>query len=477
MNWRKKYTAIGFLVFGFLLIFSFNNNVKAEDTEITIQYNEDINSEKLEEIRTSKFKVLLTPRTKVEAIPTQEDVSKYYYNQLKHDVSRNTYNELKSQVNNKVTIGLNNLEYSLNQITNTEIANCFKENLLQYVMDGYEAYIMDGATNYWWTSDVKIGEIRADVSNNKAVFKTVEIISNLDEWSDYANFNKELKEVSNSIKGNSVYEIARSINHYICNSVEYTIIDDTYIEQTSYGALIVKKAVCEGQTQLFNLLCREKGLLSINVYGFTNENNVSTAHAWNYVYEPSKKQWYAIDVTWNNYYNDPAYFMLGSNTEIKGVKFGKNHIAGFKQYTVQTYIPSTPVLSSERYIDAITIDGAYIKNIQPNTEYNEFLKEFSNDIQFIVKEGDTVVTGTNKIKTGQVLTVGENNYTLVVIGDTNGDGKADIKDILKVNKHRLNKIKLQNEYFKAGDVNKDGKADIRDILKINKYRLKKINEM
>ena len=63
------------------------------------------------------------------------------------------------------------------------------------------------------------------------------------------------------------------------------------------------------------------------------------------------------------------------------------------------------------------------------------------------------------------------------LGDANGDGNADIKDILLVNKHRLGKASLNNEYLKAGDVNKDEKVDIRDILQINKYRLNKINSL
>ena len=70
-----------------------------------------------------------------------------------------------------------------------------------------------------------------------------------------------------------------------------------------------------------------------------------------------------------------------------------------------------------------------------------------------------------------------NGYKIIVTGDTNGDGKADIQDILNINKHRLNKGNLENEYLKAGDVNGDGKVDIQDILKINKYRLNKISEI
>ena len=43
-----------------------------------------------------------------------------------------------------------------------------------------------------------------------------------------------------------------------------------------------------------------------------------------------------------------------------------------------------------------------------------------------------------------------------------------------MNKHRLNKKILEGEYLVAGDVTGDNKINIRDIVKVNKYRLNKI---
>ena len=49
--------------------------------------------------------------------------------------------------------------------------------------------------------------------------------------------------------------------------------------------------------------------------------------------------------------------------------------------------------------------------------------------------------------------------------------------MLAINKHRLNKSKLEGEFLKAADVTGDGKADFNDMLKINKYRLGKIDTL
>ena len=609
MKSYKKYLLTLIFIFGILLLFSNTNVVKAEDVEqeIIISYDEEIDVEKLEDIKTTRFKALLQPRTTVKASPTQEDISKYYYNQLKHDVSRNTYNTLTNQLLNNVTIDLNDCEYTVEASTDEALIECFQENLQQYVLDGYEAYVMDGTKYYWWTpGELKFGEIRATLSNKKLTFKTVQIQSTMEEWNDYTNFITKFKTVCNSIKGDSVYEIAEAVNNYICSNVEYAEIDDTSAEQTAYGALIMNKAVCEGQAHLFNLICREKGISCINVYGYISENNASTAHAWNYIYEPSKEQWYAVDVTWNNTYNNPLYFMVGSDTEIQGIKFRKNHIAGFKQFAKQTYTPSTPILSAEKYerddntdntaptitvsptsattcksakvtitvadndggsglstsnsyqyylsTSSTTLSGGTWRNytsgvaftigsgitgtrylfikrvndkvgntstsngtattisgttyhrfgsyvfdntvltiestvykiendtigqVQPKTTIKELKTKITTNattITVIDKDGKNVSEET-LVGTGMKITFnGKNTYTLVVLGDTNGDGKASIQDIMQINKHRLNKTQLTDCYLKAGDVNNDGKVNIQDIMQINKYRLGKINE-
>ena len=70
-----------------------------------------------------------------------------------------------------------------------------------------------------------------------------------------------------------------------------------------------------------------------------------------------------------------------------------------------------------------------------------------------------------------------NEYIIIVRGDANCDGEANIEDMLLINKYRLNKIKLDDEYLQAGDVNNDDIVDIKDILQINKFRLGKIKKL
>ena len=152
-------------------------------------------------------------------------------------------------------------------------------------------------------------------------------------------------------------------------------------------------------------------------------------------------------------------------------------LAGNESKGTITITNIVPGVETTLEVNIYSVENNTIKNIQPNTSYIEFIKNITSNKDIVVKERNIILTGTSKIKTGQVLTVGEKTYTLIVTGDTNGDGQADIKDILQINKHRLNKAQLTSAYFTAGDVNKDGKVDIKDILQLNKYRLSKISQL
>ena len=140
--------------------------------------------------------------------------------------------------------------------------------------------------------------------------------------------------------------------------------------------------------------------------------------------------------------------------------------------------PEEPVkpegITSKKY----KIEDKYISKISPLTTVAVFKQNVETKQEIVVtdksgnilKENDFIGTNT-KIKVGSL------EYTLIVIGDTNGDTKADLQDILQINKHRLNKTNLKGTSLMAADVNQDGKVDLKDILQINKYRLGKIDNL
>ena len=110
-----------------------------------------------------------------------------------------------------------------------------------------------------------------------------------------------------------------------------------------------------------------------------------------------------------------------------------------------------------------------IKTVFENIDTNATIKEVYNGTEKITDEKENVGTGmTIKFKKGTE----EKTYIVVVKGDVSGDGKVTFKDdIIRVNQHRLGGIKLLNEKLKAADLVMDGKIEFKDIVEINKLRL------
>ena len=135
------------------------------------------------------------------------------------------------------------------------------------------------------------------------------------------------------------------------------------------------------------------------------------------------------------------------------------------------------IITSEKV--TVIEEQRIIKDINPKTTVAEMKNIIQSDAEYeIIDKNGNTISETSKIGTGyKVKMETGKTYTIIVRGDSNGDGNADLRDILVINKHRLKKASLTGEYLQAGDVNEDGKSDLRDILQINKYRLGKINEL
>lgn len=164
--------------------------------------------------------------------------------------------------------------------------------------------------------------------------------------------------------------------------------------------------------------------------------------------------------------------------------------AGQYVLTVTDIFDNTTIVSFEIAIsDVITPkddstvtvveDETTVKNISPKTTVSALKQKLNSEMEYtIVDKNGTKISDTSNVGTGcKIKMESGKTYTLIVKGDCGGDGQAELKDILAINKHRLNKTKLTAEYLQAADVTGDGKVDLKDILQINKFRLGKTNEL
>lgn len=133
------------------------------------------------------------------------------------------------------------------------------------------------------------------------------------------------------------------------------------------------------------------------------------------------------------------------------------------------------------YIEIKENNEIYLKYIQPNST-QEMIKEnvITNGTIKMFRGSQEISDSKAKGYTGEKMGIdlhGERkSYTLCVMGDTDGNGNVDMSDLLRINKHRINKQFLSEENLIAGDVNKDDKVDLKDLLRVNKFRLGKITQ-
>ena len=120
---------------------------------------------------------------------------------------------------------------------------------------------------------------------------------------------------------------------------------------------------------------------------------------------------------------------------------------GTQGYVAENFFQAGPV---EKY----KIDGEYII-IAPNTAIT--------DIPKATLVGDVLGTGA-KVK------VEDKEYTLVVLGDVNGDGAINTGDTFLMKQIIMEVKKCDNEYMKAAaDINHDGKINTGDSFALKKH--------
>ena len=135
------------------------------------------------------------------------------------------------------------------------------------------------------------------------------------------------------------------------------------------------------------------------------------------------------------------------------------------------------VLSSESEYDIIddyTKKNDIISRIPIDTDMNVFKTKINTNIGYIFKDSKNNDIVTNrKLRTGDKVifnySSGDIDYVLSVIGDVNGDGIIDGKDIMEISNGIVGNKKLDNLSSLSGDIDNNSKMDIRDVIKMGNY--------
>ena len=126
--------------------------------------------------------------------------------------------------------------------------------------------------------------------------------------------------------------------------------------------------------------------------------------------------------------------------------------------------PEEPTITSNIY----TIKDSYISRIEEETTVAEFKQKVEANMEItIVDNKGNKVEDDAIICTGMIVKIGEKlEYTAVVIGDINGDGKISITDIAKIKLHLIEKEELTGASYISADINANENVTITDLAQI-----------
>lgn len=252
--------------------------------------------------------VQTTTETATESTPKREVKTGYSYDNLSSDKLRELYNKIDEYAE-IATIGYFTIDAPLNEMQLSEAVEAYKNDHPEvfWLKSDFEYIDNDDSTSLFLSYSVQ-----PDNSDPDRLKKAKE------------NFNKTVDKIVDGAPKNATdYELELYANDYLVDNCVYDkeAAETEELEgheNDAYGALVEKKAVCEGYSRAFQLLCNRLGVDCISISGFGD----GESHSWNNV--KLDGEWYEVDVTWNDTDGDMEfpiydYFNLPSD------KFSESH--------------------------------------------------------------------------------------------------------------------------------------------------------
>jgi hypothetical protein len=126
-------------------------------------------------------------------------------------------------------------------------------------------------------------------------------------------------------------------------------------------------------------------------------------------------------------------------------------------------------------LNVIGLDG-YMTGLAVGSDVSNILtkvRTLDSNIQVVVKKADGSQITSGIVATGMTISITTNsstvNYTIVIRGDVNGDGKLSAIDYVKLRNYLDGVSSLQGAYLKSTDTSDDGKTSALDYVKLRNH--------
>lgn len=123
------------------------------------------------------------------------------------------------------------------------------------------------------------------------------------------------------------------------------------------------------------------------------------------------------------------------------------------------------------------IESDYISNISIGTLNSTITSKLNNNGGNVAIANSDKKVNKDALATGDKITISNGSetktYTILVKGDSNGDGKVNAQDYTNIKREKVNNVKITGYYRLAADVNNDGQITSVDYVNIKNYILGK----
>ena len=119
------------------------------------------------------------------------------------------------------------------------------------------------------------------------------------------------------------------------------------------------------------------------------------------------------------------------------------------------------------HLKKVTLNNSVAIKIEPDTTLDNLKSKYGDTASVISNNVKKRVEGA--LGTGDQLKVGDKTYTIIKIGDINGDGAIRATDYVKIRNYIMQTGNLTDVQKQAADVKCDGQVKATDYVKIRNY--------
>ena len=352
---------------------------------------EDDNNESSVPVTTSE-KSSTSVKTTSKPKPTEpcvynEPKTDYAYSTLTDDYVKKLYNQISDNIDSEYEPSFY-AEGNLSEYQITQAVEAYKNDHPEvfWLKSYYEYENFDYETGIWLTYTM---------SGDKLVTAKKE-------------FNTAVDTISQSVPYGTECEREEYIHNYIINNCDY---DEEAAESEgvqgnendAYGVFVDGKAVCEGYSKAFQILCNKADIDCIQLMGIVDSDN----HVWNCV--KIGGDWYQIDVTWD----DVDDFIDDSH--------GYFNLTDSLMYEEHTLSPKYSEIDAESFLNLKSWCNFYVpKCTAEKYNYHNYCYNYKYPTVSNLDDSDNVSTAIAKAAKN-----GEEHFVVIVDENVNYDDVYD----------------------------------------------------